>query len=262
MHKTIFTLVLGMGYLLSGCSLLQYYSGKSLMEIEQIENPMLWREISKIEVSLWPLERKVSQMEKTVNEMEKNANVIGTLRDELATTKLSSIQAHKNIETLQAEIQQLKSELISKEQPAAESKPEIKNTKETTPTAVKSPKSGTDILSTILTDIRYSKISDTHDKVLIYVNAMNDPKLQTLRGENPRLVWDFFNARPLGKDLYEIGANGNFIKRIRVRAYKDPPQKVRVVFDMMPNKKYSVERKFSETEKMYSFDIKANGYNP
>jgi hypothetical protein len=77
-------------------------------------------------------------------------------------------------------------------------------------------------------------------------------------GANPRLVLDFFNARTMGKEMYEIKAGGNFIKRIRIRSYQEPEQKVRVVFDMVPNKKYSLDRKFSKQEKSYSFELKAD----
>ena len=243
-----------MVFLLSGCSLSHNYGGKSPIEIEQYENPMIWKEVYQIQVTLWPLDKKVTEMEKKVNEM----------RDELATTKLSSIQANKSIESLQAEIQQIKSESIRKEKTSVDmiSPVEIKNKKEmlkmeTTKVEGESKKAGPDIQSKIINDIQYYKVSGTHDKVLIYVNAMNNPKLQTLRGETPRIVLDFLNTRNIDKEKYEINTDGNFIKRIRIRSYKEPLQKVRVVFDMMPNKKYSVERQFSKKENIYSFDMKA-----
>jgi outer membrane murein-binding lipoprotein Lpp len=266
MHKYIIILVIGTVYLLSGCSLSHYYDGKSPIEIEQYENPMVWKEVVQIQVALWPLEKKVNKIEKNLNEVEKTVNGleknVNEMRDELATTKLSSIQANKDIESLQAEIQQIKSGSIRKEKTPVELPIEKKNKKEmlimgTTKVAGESKKAGPDIQSIIINDIQYYKVSDTQDKVLIYVNAMNNPKLRTLRGENPRIVLDFLNTRNIDKEKYEINTDGNFIKRIRIRSYKKPMQKVRVVFDMMPNKKYSVDQKFSKKENIYSFDIKA-----
>ena len=271
MRKYIIVVVIGMGFLLSGCSLSHYYDGKSPIEIEQYENPMIWKEVLQIQNTLWPLEKKVNEIEKKVNKMEKNVNelekYVNEMRDELATTKLSSIQAHKNIESLQAEIQQIKSGSIRKEKTSVELPIEKKNKKEmlimgTTKVAEESKKAGPDIQSIIINDIQYYKVSGTQDKVLIYVNAMNNPKLQMLRGETPRIVLDFLNTRNIDKENYEINTDGNFIKRIRIRSYKEPMQKVRVVFDMMPNKKYSVAQKFSKKENIYSFAIKANTTPP
>jgi hypothetical protein len=247
-YKLIF--FLSMVFLLSGCSL--FHTSKSLIEIEQNENPMIWKEVYKIEVALWPLEKKVNKMDKDMD----------SIKDELAKTKLSSIQANKDIESLQAEIQQMKSEFIKKGNTAVEL-PIINNKKETQPTeqtnVVKvNKKADLGIQSVILHDIQYYKVSDTQDKVLVYVSAMNNPKLQMLVGKNPRIVLDFLNSRNIDKKKYEINTDGNFIKRIRIGSHKEPVQKVRVVFDMMPNKKYSVDQKFSKKENMYSFEINAN----
>ena len=220
--------------------------------IEQYYNHMILKEVLQVQVTLRPLEKKVNEMEKNVNE----------IRDELATTKLSSIQANRNIESLQAEIQQRKSESSRKDKTSAELPIVKKNKKEilkmgTTKVAEESKKVGPDIQLTI-NDIQYFKVSDTQDTVLIYVNAVNNPKLQMLRGETPRIVLDFLNTRNIDKEKDEINTDGNFIKRIRIRWYKEPMQKVRVVFDMTPNKKYSVDQKFSKGENIYSFDIKAD----
>jgi hypothetical protein len=260
---------LSMVFLLFGCSL-SHYAAKSPLEIEQYENPMIWNEIYRIQVALWPLEKKVNEMS-----------------DELATIKLSSIQANKNIESLQVEIQQMKSAFIKKEKifvdairPAPEMQQEgsksiegyvkrkadelqgaIKKKSEmpktgTTQMAGGTKKTGPDMPSLIIKDIQYYKVSDTQDKVLIYVNAMGNPRLQTLRGDAPRVVVDFLNTRHDGRENYEMNTDGNFIKRIRIRSYKEPLQKVRVIFDMAPNKQYSVDHKFSKKENLHSFDIK------
>lgn len=259
MRKYIIIVVTGMAFLYSGCSLSRYYSDKTPIELEQYENPMIWKEVFQMQVSLWPLEKTLSKTEKTVNELEKTMN---EMRDELATTKLSSIQANYSIESLQAEIQQIKNESLRNKKTSIELPIEKKDKKDiwkmgTIRVVGKSKKADSDIQSIIINDIRYYKVSDTQDKVLIYVNAINNPKLQTLTGENPRIVLDFFNTRNIDKEKYEINTDGNFIKRIRVRSYTEPISKVRIVFDMMPNKKYSVDRIFLKNENIYSLDIKS-----
>jgi len=265
MRKRIIIAVIGMVVLWSGCSL----SNRSQIEIEQDENPMIWKQVLQIQAILWPLERKVNELEKRVNDIERNANRtarnvteaeknLNETRDQLATTKLLTIQAQKNMESLQTELQQSKTESAQKKKTTAELPPGVKTKKETLKagaTEGAGKKAGPDIQS-IIADIQHVRV-DTRDNVLIYVNAMNDPKLQTLNGENPRIVLDFLNARHIARESYEINTAGNFIKKIRIRTYKEPLPKVRVVFDMMPNKKYALEQRFSKEGNMYSFDIKA-----
>jgi hypothetical protein len=72
MRKYIIIAVMGMVYLLSGCSLFNYYDGKSPIEIEQYENPLIWREVLQVQNTLWPLDKKANKIEKNVNEIEKN----------------------------------------------------------------------------------------------------------------------------------------------------------------------------------------------
>ena len=127
----------------------------------------------------------------------------------------------------------------------------------TTKAVGESKKAGPDIQSTVINDIQYHKVSDTQDRVLIYVNTMNNPKLLRFKGEPPRIVLDFLNTRNIDKEKYDIKPDANFIKKILIRSYKTPVQKVRVFFDMMPNKTYSVVQKFSKKENRYSFDITA-----
>lgn len=266
-------IAIGVGILLSGCFLTKNY-GKNQIEIEQNENPMIWKQVLQMQLTLWPLERKVNELEKRVIEIEKNFNKTAKtvnelekntadMKDELATTKLSSIQAHKSIESLQAEIQQLRNESIKKGKPSVELPTGVKKKKEgpdprTAKVAGGKNETGPDSPSMMITQIKYSKVTDTQDHVLIYVNAMNHPKRQTLIGDNPRIVLDFLKARHLEKENDEINVEGNFIRRIRIRTYPEPQQKVRVIFDMIPNKKYSIHQNFLKNENIYSFDIKGD----
>jgi hypothetical protein len=267
MYRYIIIVVIGIVFLLSGCSLFNYSDGKSPIEIEQNKNPLIWREVLQIQNTLWPLEKKVNVIEKNLNDMNKTLNGleknVNEMKDELATTKLSSIQAHKDIESLRSEIQQIKNESIRKEKTSVELPIEKKNKNEmlkmgTTKVAGETRKAVPDNQSIIIKDIQYYKVSDTQDRVLIYVNAMNNPKLLMFRGEPPRIVVDFMNTHHIDKERYDIKTDGNLIKRILIRSYKKPVQKVRVFFDMMPDKKYSVDQKFSKEENIYSFDIKAD----
>ena len=203
------------------------------------------------------------EIEKKVNDTEKTTNKLSL---DLAETRLSAKQANKNIEILQTElVQKIQSEVIGQDKTSAEiiRTAEVKNEKGVqkvgpakVPGEVK--KAGTDAQGTIINDIKYYKVSDSQDKVLVYVSVLNNPRMQTLRGTNPRIVLDFFNTSQVGKERYEIRTEGNFIKKIRVRTYREPQQKVRLVFDMVLNKKYSIERSFSKKDNVYAFDLKAN----
>jgi len=260
MRNISILLVICIFALSSGCS--RFHSGNSPIEIEQHENPEIWKQVYKMQSTLWPLEKKVLEIEKRVSETEKTTNKMSY---DLAETKLSSRQVNKNIELLHAELQKKQSEAISPEKTAAEvARPVEKKTEKGTPKtgSAKVPgevkKANIDTQSTIINDIKHYKVSDSQDKIMVHVNALNYPTLQTLRGARPRIVLDFFGSRLRGKEQYEILAEGNFIKKIRIRSFKEPQQKVRIVFDMVLNKKYSLERTFSKKDNIYSFDLKAN----
>ncbi len=216
----------------------------------------------KMQSTLWPLEKKVVEIEKKVSETEKTTNKMSY---DVAETKLSAKQANKNIELLQAELQKKQNEAVGQGMTSAaltgppETKPE-KGIPKIGPAkaAGEGKKAGADAIGIIINDIKYHKVSDSRDKVLVYINTLNNPRLQTLRGVKPRIVLDFFNTRHAGKEQYEIPTEGNFIKKIRIRSFKGPEPKVRIVFDMVLNKKYSLERTFSKKDNIYSFELKAN----
>lgn len=258
MHKYFITVVIGMVFM-SGCASSRFYDSRSPIEVEQYENPMIWKEMLKTQVTLWPLEKKVNLMEKSLGEIQKSVN---EMRDELAATKTSSAQVNKTMESPPAENPQIKYESAGSEIAVVELPAETSDKRETQKAvtnrvAEEGKKANRDIPSLTVRDIEYSKVSDTQDRVLIYVNAMNNPKLQMLTGENPRIVLDFLNARGFDKGKNEISIDGNFVKKIRIWAHKGPTQKVRVVFDMLPDKNYAVDQKFLKKENIYSFDIKA-----
>jgi hypothetical protein len=248
MRKDKITLICSMVFFLSGCSLSHWDGKKSPRELEQEDNPFTWNEIYKVETTLWPLERKVVEMENKVNAMRK----------ELAVIRELPLPSNQKIEPLQTDIKRINNESGRMEKPSADligAAPEIKKQVIVpVPALAESKKASPNIQSIMITNIQFQKV-DTQDKVLVHLTATNNPKIQRLVNP-PRIVLDFLNTRNTGKDVFEINADGTFIKRIRVRSYQEPVEKVRLVLDMIPNMKYVIDKKSSPKENTYSIAIK------
>jgi len=107
----------------------------------------------------------------------------------------------------------------------------------------------------LLKNISFKTISDFEEQIIFQIDATEVPSFFAIKGDNPRVVFDFPNTT-IGKDIKtKIETNGKYVKRIRVGLHKGPEQKVRVVFDMNPNEKINVKKIFNKDQKNLTVTI-------
>jgi hypothetical protein len=73
------------------------------------------------------------------------------------------------------------------------------------------------------------------------------------------VVCDFYNVSIADSIDSIIPVNGKLIRKIRIGIHKGPRPKVRVVVDLDPDKKYSVEQVFFKQSNRYSLTFRPLG---
>jgi hypothetical protein len=83
----------------------------------------------------------------------------------------------------------------------------------------------------LLRKIQHSVLSPTTEQVVLQFNGSYSPKIFTLKGEMPRVVFDFADMTH-SREIKNITTQGTLVKHIRVGMHKDNAPKTRVVFDL------------------------------
>ncbi len=99
----------------------------------------------------------------------------------------------------------------------------------------------------LLNSIEYLDLSSNADQVTFKLNGSYSPKAFTLKGERPRMVFDFQDVQITGNIKNSMQTNGPIIKQIRVGLHKGEPPKTRVVFDLATTKEIFVDQHFNDT---------------
>ena len=100
----------------------------------------------------------------------------------------------------------------------------------------------------VLQNITFERKDNKEESIVFKLNGSLIPKMFSIKGEKPRVVFDFFDT--LSSDLINHATNtrGNLIHRIRVGVHHKPKLKTRVVVDLVPHKKVEVEKKFNKED--------------
>jgi hypothetical protein len=98
----------------------------------------------------------------------------------------------------------------------------------------------------LLEDIRFETLSETEERISFQLNGAYIPKIFAIKGERPRVVFDFPDIRPARLLKNSFNTNGKFIKRIRVGIHNKPDAKTRVVFDLMPEQEIDFKQDFDQ----------------
>ena len=107
----------------------------------------------------------------------------------------------------------------------------------------------------VLQEIRFKQVSDTEEKVFFRLSGFYPPRLFGLKGENPRVVCDFFNAR-LGDAIDRlIDTKGALIQSIRVGVHESSEPKIRVVLDLIPDRDYDIRQDFFQEERVFVITV-------
>ena len=100
----------------------------------------------------------------------------------------------------------------------------------------------------LIEEITFETPSGDEERVIFKLNSVNIPTIFPMKGEKPRVVFDFPDTKPSRILKNTINTNGKFIKRIRMGIHYEPKQKTRIVFDLLPNKEVEFKHDF-DTEK-------------
>ncbi len=96
----------------------------------------------------------------------------------------------------------------------------------------------------ILEKITFLKKGELEETIEFKLNSTLIPKVFSIKGEKPRVVFDFHDTLSSGDIKHTINTKGDLIRRIRVGMHHKPKSKTRVVVDLIPGKPYEVAKEF------------------
>ncbi|CAK8715897.1 AMIN domain-containing protein [Candidatus Electrothrix laxa] len=100
----------------------------------------------------------------------------------------------------------------------------------------------------IIEDINFESPGNGEERIIFKLNGTYIPKIFTLQGKQPRVVFDFKDTTAAKMINNIINTNGELIKRIRVGIHKGDNPKTRVVLDLRPNKNINIRQDFDNKE--------------
>ncbi|THB79766.1 MAG: AMIN domain-containing protein [Desulfobulbaceae bacterium] len=103
----------------------------------------------------------------------------------------------------------------------------------------------------LIESISYEKDDDNLETIIFKLNGTHIPKIFKIKGEKPRLVFDFIDTRYSNLINNIINTEGNLIKSVRVGIHNDPP-KTRVVVDLKPEQEFKFEQDFLASDNILS----------
>lgn len=108
-----------------------------------------------------------------------------------------------------------------------------------------------------LQDLRHAVQSTTSEQVVLQLNGSYIPKVFTLKGEMPRIVFDFPDMTYGRKVKSSTATDGAIVKRIRVGMHTDAGVKTRVVFDVATLEDVTYTQKFDEKSSTLTIEFAA-----
>lgn len=95
------------------------------------------------------------------------------------------------------------------------------------------------------------------EKVIFVLNGFHPPQTFLLENETPpKAVCDFFDTRLAKEADRHVRVNGNFIQGLRIGIHSGAEAKLRVVLDLVPDRKYELEPVFLRQEYQYVLTVK------
>ena len=99
-----------------------------------------------------------------------------------------------------------------------------------------------------LEDIRFEAGAPGEEQVIFRLNTIRIPKVFAIKGDNPRVVFDFPGTSVAGGLASTMDTRGSFIRRIRMGLHGPPHPKTRVVLDLVPGKNIDFRQKFDQAQ--------------
>ncbi len=96
--------------------------------------------------------------------------------------------------------------------------------------------------------IDYLYLSSNAEQVTFRLNGPYMPKEFTLKGEKPRVVFDFLDVTPAPGIIASIPVDGPIISQVRTGVHKGTNPKTRVVLDLIEDKQYTINKDFDDDQ--------------
>lgn len=109
-----------------------------------------------------------------------------------------------------------------------------------------------------LQKVRHTVLSPTSEQVTLQLNGSYSPKVFTLKGETPRIIFDFPDMT-YGREVQgNTTTKGSIVKRIRVGMHTDETLKTRIVFDVAALQGVTYNQKFDDESLILSIQFTAD----
>jgi hypothetical protein len=104
----------------------------------------------------------------------------------------------------------------------------------------------------LIKKVVFHETNGQSESVVFYLDGPWLPKAFALKGENPRVVFDFMETRLARSVPSSIAAKGDMIKKIRIGRHSN---KTRVVMDLAPGGTIDFDQKFNEKENILTIQL-------
>ncbi|PIE57009.1 MAG: hypothetical protein CSA34_01525 [Desulfobulbus propionicus] len=110
----------------------------------------------------------------------------------------------------------------------------------------------------IISNIKFTALDADNEWISFQLNGSYTPKPFTIKGERPRIVFDFFDVGVASTVPSLTNTHGRLVRRIRVGVHKGSSPKARIVVDLQPNSKVAFEMQADPRKKQLNVHL----FNP
>ncbi len=111
----------------------------------------------------------------------------------------------------------------------------------------------------LINDVSFHTNSGISESVVFHLNGSYLPKAFAMKGENPRVVFDFMDTQLSRQVPSAIVAGGVMVKKIRLGRYSE---KTRVVLDLATGGEFNFDQDFDEANNILTIVLYSTEYPP
>ncbi len=106
--------------------------------------------------------------------------------------------------------------------------------------------------------VEFKLLADQTEEVIVWLSSAFPPHTFILQGERPRMVCDFYEARPGVNIPDRIDVGGHIIKQIRLGHHAGANQFLRVVMDLNFPFNYRIQQRLNTNNNSYVIQLQSN----
>lgn len=107
----------------------------------------------------------------------------------------------------------------------------------------------------VLESISFESDAVNGETINFKLNGTHLPKIFAIKGEKPRVVFDFLDTRYSDLINKIIETEGDLVKRVRIGLHNEPTPKTRVVVDLAPQANFAYEQDFIAEDNILTISI-------